>query len=266
MGVIGASGAGKTTLLRAIAGAINSDAGRVDRPERVGYVSQEFSLYTDLTILENMQFFARLYGLKDSGPRIQQLLQWVDLWPFRHRLAGQLSGGMKQKLSIVAALVAEPPLLLLDEPTAGVDPVSRQELWTMLKQQAAAGRAIVCSTQYMEEIEHMQQVLFLRQGHVLASGSPGDLLAAYPKQVWRLAGAVHLRSRLRPQELQRAEISSYWRGNDLIMIGPAATTPEQWTIWPLLAGHLNGQVPEPMAPSFEDLYISYQQGGEAACQ
>lgn len=267
MGVIGSSGAGKTTLLRAIAGAVTASSGQIQRPERVGYVSQEFSLYGDLTVLENMQFFARLHGQKNSSESIESRLRGFSLWPFANRLAGQLSGGMKQKLSIAAALVSEPPLLLLDEPTAGVDPVARQELWEMLRQQAAAGRTIVCSTQYMEEIANMQQVLLLRQGHCLAWGEPSALLAAYPKAVWQLTDAVHLRSVLRPKQLSGDLVTVYWRGNDLIMIGPAGTDPTAWPIWPQLASQLSGQLPQPIAPSFEDLYISYQHlGGEAACQ
>ena len=267
MGVIGPSGAGKTTLIRAVAGAVTLSSGQIKRPERVGYVSQEFSLYGDLTVLENMQFFARLHGQKNSAGGIEQRLRGVSLWPFADRLAGQLSGGMKQKLSIAAALVSEPPLLLLDEPTAGIDPVSREELWQMLKQQAAAGRAIVCSTQYMEEIANMQQVMLLRQGHCLALGEPHALLAAYPQAVWRLPDVARLRSTLRPKELTRDQVTVYWRGNDLIMIGPAGTDPSGWPVWPALATHLAGQLPQPVLPSFEDLYISYQhQGGEAACR
>lgn len=259
-GVTGASGAGKTSLLRAIAGTIAVSSGRIHRPAQVGYVAQEFGLYGDLTADENLRFFARLYGVKDAADRIRQLLTWVGLAPFASRLAGQFSGGMKQKLSIAAALVAAPPLLLLDEPTAGVDPVSRQELWELLQQQAAAGRTIVCSTQYLEEIAQMQQVLLLHRGRCLALGDPAQLLAAYPHSVWRLADAASLRRELRPRELAAVGITAYWRGNDLIVISRAGDDPGQW---PELASRLPGRSLQRIAPGFEDLYVSYQEGETA---
>jgi ABC-2 type transport system ATP-binding protein len=191
-GVIGPDGAGKTTMLRLICGLIAPDAGRIRvfgrdpfRARRqttgaIGYLSQRFSLYGDLSIDENIAFFARLHGVADFAAKRSRLLQLTGLEPFRHRLADRLSGGMKQKLALACTLVHEPPLLVLDEPTTGVDPVSRREFWKLLGEFLAQGLTIVLATPYLDEAERCGRVALFSEGRVLALDRPPALQASLP--------------------------------------------------------------------------------------
>ncbi|MCC7009226.1 MAG: ABC transporter ATP-binding protein [Acidobacteria bacterium] len=186
-GVIGPDGAGKTTLLRLVCGLLAPDRGTVELagedPARrrraaaaaIGYVSQRFSLYGDLSIDENIEFFARLHGVRDFAARRERLLGLTGLLPFRARLADRLSGGMKQKLALACTLVHEPPLLVLDEPTTGVDPVSRREFWKLLAEFLNQGLTIVLATPYLDEAERCSRVLLLREGRTLAFDAPAAL-------------------------------------------------------------------------------------------
>jgi ABC-2 type transport system ATP-binding protein len=186
-GVIGPDGAGKTTLLRTICGLIAPDAGTVrvfgGDPFRshsaathaIGYLSQQFSLYGDLSIDENVEFFARLHGVRDFASKRTRLLEMTGLGPFRDRLADRLSGGMKQKLALACTLVHEPPLLVLDEPTTGVDPVSRREFWKLLAEFLGQGLTILLATPYLDEAERCGQVALLNAGRVLAFDEPRRL-------------------------------------------------------------------------------------------
>jgi len=188
-GLIGPDGAGKTTAIRLICGLLHPDAGRIRvlgrdpvrehraLTERVGYLSQRFSLYGDLTIDENIAFFAEIHGLRDYRGRRDQLLEMTQLLPFRGRLAAQLSGGMKQKLALACTLVHEPELILLDEPTTGVDPVSRREFWKLLAEFLERGVTIVMSTPYLDEAERCTRVALVHEGRVLASDEPARLRA-----------------------------------------------------------------------------------------
>ncbi len=189
-GVIGPDGAGKTTLLRLICGLVAPDRGNVRlfgadpfRTHRaataaIGYVSQQFSLYGDLSIDENIEFFARLHGVHDFVPRRQRLLELTGLVKFRQRLAERLSGGMKQKLALACTLVHQPPLLVLDEPTTGVDPVSRREFWKLLAEFVAQGLTIVLATPYLDEAERCSRILMLHEGRRLALDEPAHLQAS----------------------------------------------------------------------------------------
>jgi ABC-2 type transport system ATP-binding protein len=191
-GLIGSDGAGKTTTIRLICGLLRAEAGEVrvlgvdparqhrQITERVGYLSQRFSLYGDLTIDENIAFFAEIHGLRRFEERRNQLLDMTQLTPFRDRLAGRLSGGMKQKLALVCTLVHEPELLLLDEPTTGVDPVSRREFWKLLSEFLSRGVTIVMSTPYLDEAERCTHVALLHEGRLLASDEPSRLRASMP--------------------------------------------------------------------------------------
>ena len=140
--------------------------------ERVGYLSQRFSLYGDLTIDENVAFFAEIHGVRDYRRRRDQLLEMTQLTPFRGRLADRLSGGMKQKLALACTLVHEPELILLDEPTTGVDPISRREFWKLLSEFMSRGVTILMSTPYLDEAERCTRVALLHEGHVLAADEP----------------------------------------------------------------------------------------------
>jgi ABC-2 type transport system ATP-binding protein len=188
-GLVGPDGAGKTTTLRMLAGVLGPSAGdalvngvSVARdPEGVkhelAYMSQRFGLYADLTVIENLHFYADLYLVPwdERRARLDRLFQFSNLGPFQHRLAGQLSGGMKQKLGLSCALIHEPKILLLDEPTFGVDPISRRDLWLIVHDMVARGVTAIVSTAYMDEAERFDRVALLQQGRVLAVDSPEAL-------------------------------------------------------------------------------------------
>jgi ABC-2 type transport system ATP-binding protein len=189
-GLIGSDGAGKTTAIRLMCGLLRPDAGRVrvlghdpvgehrQITARVGYLSQRFSLYGDLTIDENVAFFAEVHGVGDYRRHRDQLLEMTQLAPFHGRLAERLSGGMKQKLALVCTLVHQPDLLILDEPTTGVDPVSRREFWKLLSEFLAQGITILMSTPYLDEAERCARVALLHDGRLLACDDPSRLRAA----------------------------------------------------------------------------------------
>jgi ABC-2 type transport system ATP-binding protein len=182
--VVGGDGAGKTTLLRALAGTVRPAAGTVRRPgeRRLGYVSAGAGVWADLTVDENLSFSGHAYGLSagELDRRVGALLQRTGLAAARDRLAGQLSGGMRQKLALAMAVAHEPDLLILDEPTTGVDPVSRAQLWRLLAGSAAGGAAVVVATTYLDEAERAATVLVLDRGRSLLSGTPEEILAATP--------------------------------------------------------------------------------------
>jgi ABC-2 type transport system ATP-binding protein len=191
-GLIGPDGAGKTTAIRAICGLLHIDGGSIrvlgaDPVQQhrqvtgsIGYLSQRFSLYGDLSIDENIAFFAEIHGLRDYRARRDRLLEMTQLSQFRDRLADQLSGGMKQKLALACTLVHEPQVILLDEPTTGVDPVSRREFWKLLSQFLASGITIVMSTPYLDEAERCARIVLLHEGQVLALDQPGRLRTSLP--------------------------------------------------------------------------------------
>jgi ABC-2 type transport system ATP-binding protein len=185
--VVGGDGAGKTSLLRALAGVVRPSAGTVSRPDerRIGYVSAGGGVWDDLTAAENLEFAGRAYGLGAGRLRSRTagLLERTGLAAARDRLAGRLSGGMRQKLALAMALVHEPELLVLDEPTTGIDPVSRVELWRLLAGAAAAGAAVALATTYLDEAERAATVLVLDQGNALLSGTPEEVLDAVPGRV-----------------------------------------------------------------------------------
>ena len=189
--VVGGDGAGKTTLLRCLAGALAPHAGTVRRPDphRIGYLPPGSGIYEDLSVQENLDFRAAAYGLPGPQAR-QQAAAYLDrtgLAPARDRLAGQLSGGMLRKLGVIAALLPGPDLLVLDEPTTGVDPVSRADLWWLIARAAADGAAVLMSTTYLEEAARAARVLVLDTGQALATGPPAEITAAVPGTIVALA-------------------------------------------------------------------------------
>jgi ABC-2 type transport system ATP-binding protein len=185
-GLVGPDGAGKTTLLRMLAGVLNPNGGDatlhgvsvVRDPEAVkheiAYMPQRFGLYTDLSVMENLDFYADLYGVPSAErrSRLERLFHFSNLEPFKHRLAGALSGGMKQKLALSCALIHMPKILLLDEPTFGVDPISRRDLWLILHEMVEEGVTAVVSTAYMDEAERFDRVALLHAGRLLALDTP----------------------------------------------------------------------------------------------
>jgi ABC-2 type transport system ATP-binding protein len=189
--LIGPDGAGKTTFFRVVAGLLAPTSGRIAREDvPFGMVPQRFSLYEDLTVDENLALRARLYSVPpaDGAARAKDLLSRVGLDRFGTRLAGELSGGMKQKLALVAALLTQPALLLLDEPTTGVDPVSRREFWQVLNALHHEGLTIVVSTPYMDEAEYASRLAFLDEGRLVATGTRDEILAACPADNSRPGG------------------------------------------------------------------------------
>jgi ABC-2 type transport system ATP-binding protein len=190
-GLIGPDGAGKTTAIRLACGLLRPDAGAVRILGRdpsaehraitgaVGYLSQRFSLYGDLSIDENIAFQAELHGIRRYGAERDRLLALTQLTPFRGRRADRLSGGMKQKLALACTLVHRPDLLILDEPTTGVDPVSRREFWRLLSEFLAGGLSIVMATPYLDEAERCACVALLHEGRILALEEPAALRAAF---------------------------------------------------------------------------------------
>src|SRR3954449_12355640 len=194
-GLIGPDGAGKTTSIRLACGLLRVDAGSVRVLGRdpikehraitadVGYLSQRFSLYGDLTIDENIGFFAEIHGVRRFEPARDRLLDMTQLTPFRARRADRLSGGMKQKLALACTLVHEPRVLLLDEPTTGVDPVSRREFWKLLSEFLARGLTIVMATPYLDEAERCARVVLLHEGRRLALDEPARLQHALRGQL-----------------------------------------------------------------------------------
>ena len=191
-GLVGPDGAGKTTLLRMLAGVLKPQAGDAELfgvsvvrdPEAVkheiAYMPQRFGLYTDLTVLENLAFYADLYQVPrhERTARLERLFHFSNLGPFKERLAGALSGGMKQKLALSCALIHQPKILLLDEPTFGVDPISRRDLWLIVHEMVHEGVTVVVSTAYMDEAERFDRVALLHQGKLLALDTPAALQRA----------------------------------------------------------------------------------------
>jgi ABC-2 type transport system ATP-binding protein len=178
--VVGGDGSGKSTLLRALAGLAPPSSGQVRSPgrDRIGFVSAQGGAYRDLTVDENLAFSGHGYGMTSDAlrTRTEHLLERTGLAEARRRLGGQLSGGMRQKLAVAMALLHEPPLLILDEPTTGVDPVSRVELWRLISGAAAAGTAVLLSTTYIDEAERAAWVCVLDRGRALLTGTPDEVV------------------------------------------------------------------------------------------
>ncbi|MFH1183621.1 MAG: ABC transporter ATP-binding protein [Chloroflexota bacterium] len=216
-GLVGSDGAGKTTTIRLLVGALKADAGACsvagydlatkteDARAQIGYISQRFSLYEDLTVLENIRFFAEVRGMSHGEwlPRCMEILEFVGLANFKDRRAGQLSGGMRQKLGLASALVARPRVLLLDEPTTGVDPVTRQDFWQLLislvsapggaVQSVSAHSAnrvsVLISTPYMDEAARCHRVGFMRRGKIIAEDTPSQLRSRLAGRIIELRGS-----------------------------------------------------------------------------
>jgi ABC-2 type transport system ATP-binding protein len=194
-GLLGPNGSGKTTTIRMLCGLLAPTSGEavvvgldVRREaealrSRIGYMSQRFGLYDDLTVYENLRFYATVYGLhgEERRTRLEQLLRDRGLAPRRDQLAGTLSGGWKQRLALACATAHEPPLLFLDEPTAGVDPASRRRFWELIHVMAHAGTTVLVTTHYMDEAERCDRLAFLSRGRLIAQGTPAEITAQFGK-------------------------------------------------------------------------------------
>ena len=266
-GLVGPDGAGKTTLIRMLIGLLPADAGSITVLgqdirrkkdmiyEITGYMPQKFGLYEDLTVLENLSLYADLRHITGSQrkEKFQQLLRFTDLEPFGSRPAGKLSGGMKQKLGLACALIGNPRLLLLDEPSVGVDPISRRELWKMVHESLSGGMAVVWSTSYLDEAEQCDTVLLLNEGQKLYDGPPADILKEVEGRTWQIRGVEASRRR---QELVR--LLKHESVRDGIIQGRyiRIVTAKDKSKPPLDEGQWR-----PVAPDFEDAFIDRLGGG-----
>lgn len=275
-GLIGPDGAGKTTLMRLIAGLLRADAGQIEVlgidvardplavQARLGYMPQRFGLYEDLSVRENLDLYADLQGVPPAarGARYAELLHMTGLGPFTGRIAGRLSGGMKQKLGLACTLVHPPELLLLDEPTVGVDPVSRRELWQIIDHLTrGAGTTVLFSTAYLDEAERCDAVLLLHEGRLLGSGPPGDFSAEMAGRSFRATAALGRR------QLQARLAGVPWvidaviQGGGVRVVTAAASPPDPAA---LRAEVPDAEVPDlaltPVPPRFEDGFVARLRG------
>lgn len=194
-GLVGPDGAGKTTTIRMLTGLLRPDSGNADIldynlltqqaliKDEIGYLSQKFSLYGDLTVDENIEFFADIHGVKNFKNRRNELLEFTRLTPFRDRLADKLSGGMKQKLALACTLIHKPKIIFLDEPTTGVDPVSRRDFWKILSNLLKEGITIFMSTPYLDEAERYNRIALMNKGEIISWDTPKNVKASLSEQI-----------------------------------------------------------------------------------
>jgi ABC-2 type transport system ATP-binding protein len=270
-GLVGPDGAGKTTTMRMLTGVLTPTAGRavVDgldvarEPERlkehIGYMSQRFGLYPDLTVMENILFYADIYGVPTRGraARIEQLLGFSHLTPFKERLAGNLSGGMKQKLGLACALIHTPRVLFLDEPTNGVDPVSRRDFWRILYQLVREGVTLFVSTAYLDEAERCNRLALLHEGRLLALGTPAEVKRLMPGTLLEVRTAAPRRtaSLLRTQ-FPDAAVGLF---GDRVHVAVRDTEPEaaeQRIREAVTSAGFEVHTIRPIPPSLEDVFVA----------
>jgi ABC-2 type transport system ATP-binding protein len=278
-GLIGPDGAGKTTTLRMILGLLAPDAGEVSTcgldparerrrlSSRVGYLSQRFSLYGDLTVDENAAFFAEIHDVDDYEERRDQLLDMVRMTPFRDRLADRLSGGMKQKLALVCTLVHTPELLVLDEPTTGVDPVSRRDFWKLLARLQREGLTLLLTTPYLDEAERCTRVALVDEGRILSVAAPDALRAGEPGVMVEVVAEPRREAAARLREAPGvAEVEAF--GQRLHASLPGEPVARAAELAAALAARLRdaGLVvhsARPATPSLEDVFIGRIRAREA---
>ncbi|HOJ20883.1 MAG TPA: ABC transporter ATP-binding protein [Armatimonadota bacterium] len=274
-GLVGPDGAGKTTMMRLLAALFPPDEGIlrvaghdiVRDPEsvrpRLGYLSQRFSMYGELTVAENIAFFAEMFGVPRAARREREaeLLQMTRLAPFRDRRAQDLSGGMKQKLALICTLIHRPEVILLDEPTTGVDPVSRREFWKLLADLPSAGITLLVSTPYLDEAERCHRLGFMAQGRLLAVDTPQALKQYAPAVIYRVrveplrVARDFLRGR---PEVEGAELFG-----DRLHV--SLREGDGKALAALLAGAgFTASPPERVAPSLEDAFVALTRAQEAA--
>jgi ABC-2 type transport system ATP-binding protein len=276
--LVGPDGAGKTTTIRMLCGIMDPDQGRAtvlgldtvkaaeDIKERIGYMPQRFGLYDDLTVDENMAFYADLYRVPQAQRRqkVPELLGFSNLTPFRERLAGQLSGGMRQKLGLACALIHTPELLILDEPTCGVDPVSRREFWHILYRLLSGGMTIFVSTAYLDEAERAHRVGLMHKGRLLVADTPAAVRKSFAGQLMEVR-VSDLQAGRRALEGHQGVHRVLARGDRLMV-----TVENREQAWPAILAALDqdglpGASYAPAEPSLEDLFVQIiAQEGPAA--
>ena len=265
-GLVGPDGAGKTTMIRILAGLIAPDTGDAsvfghpaltDDHSQLGYMPQRFGLYEDLTVIENLNLYADLRNLvgSDRKASFERLLEFTDLKRFQDRLAGKLSGGMKQKLGLACALLKQPRLLLLDEPSVGVDPVSRRELWDMVKELIGEGVGVLWSTAYLDEAERCDTVYLLHEGKLLYAGPPSELGARVEGRVFRVPVAPEQRRSLLRRLLDEKTVMDGVIQGDSVRLLMRGKAPDL-----VVLGALADKA-QTVKPRFEDAFVDILGGG-----
>lgn len=271
-GLIGPDGAGKTTTLRCVLGLMKPDGGSLRTcgldpfrehralSRRVGYLSQRFSLYGDLSVDENVSFFAHVHGVRNWKPRRDELLDLLRMTPFRDRLADRLSGGMKQKLALAATLIHTPELLVLDEPTTGVDPVSRRDFWKILARLQRDGLTILLTTPYLDEAERCQRVALIDHGRILVEDTPDRLRAGADLSLVEILAAPGARAKdvaaARPEV---AAVQTFGERLHATLTPAAAADPggaSRALQAALVAAGCTVEFAAPVRPSLEDVFIA----------
>jgi ABC-2 type transport system ATP-binding protein len=274
VGLVGPDGAGKTTAIRLLCGALNPTSGTArvagyDLPkqiekarEHIGYLPQAFSLYGDLTVSENLEFFGEVFDIpaKERRERSQELLRFAGLEQFANRPAIALSGGMQKKLGLATALVHRPKVLLLDEPTGGVDPVAREEFWHLLIGLLRRGSAVLVSTPYMDEAMRFNRVFFMNKGRALTAGTPRELINSLDGRILELAAEPQMPAR--SIAVADPDVEDVHAFGDRLHLrvreaaGPAARLPNQLAAAGITLIHL-----KPVTPSLEDVFMQLLETG-----
>jgi ABC-2 type transport system ATP-binding protein len=270
-GLVGPDGAGKTTLMRTLAGLLAPTSGTVrilgqdplpDGPlrEQIGYMPQKFGLYEDLSVQENLELYADLRGVVGEARResFERMLVFTDLAGFTERLAGKLSGGMKQKLGLACSLLGAPKVLLLDEPGVGVDPISRRDLWSMVRELARGGMTILWSTAYLDEAELCDDVRLMNEGRILAAGTPAELMGAMQGRTLHLTNLAAHRRDVLQRALRAPEVMDGVIQGDNVRLVVRVTG--QWPDLEFLQAGPDAALVE-VPPRLEDAFISLLGGG-----
>jgi len=265
--LVGPDGAGKTTTIRMMCGVLAPTQGKItllgfdirtqkdEIKKRIGYLSQRFSLYQDLTIDENIDFFAEIHKVRKYKDRKEELLQFTRLTAFRGRLAGQLSGGMKQKLALACTLIHTPEIIFLDEPTTGVDPVSRRDFWKILSSLLKSGITIVLSTPYLDEAERSTRVALMNQGKLLNCDTPETVKSSFHSEVVELiCDNVRGASEALLQSFTRKDIQLF--GDRLHILVQDAKKKEREILKTLKKEHIEVRSYRIVPASLEDVFIA----------
>lgn len=277
-GLIGPDGAGKTTMFRLLVGALRLDGGggrvagydlvkEISRVRtQIGYLPQRFSLYGDLTVDENLRFFAEVNGIaaSDWQPRRDEMLAFVGLAEFAQRRADQLSGGMKQKLGLATALIHRPRLLLLDEPTGGVDPVTRQDFWQLIGRAVTQeGVTVVVSTPYMDEASRCTRIGFMKNGRILDEGQPQTIANRLNGRILELSGSPRRQLQtIAAQDPDVEEVQAFGEKLHLRIRPGTAEIVQQRLPAALAAAGVTVLLLRPIAPSVEDAFIALLETGD----